>query len=147
MRSFIFALAAIVPAFAIDWARAADEVPEFDIARNCKAETSGAGIEGPAHCTSDETEAKNQLAKRWSSYGASQKKECVGESVIGEREAWTTLCVAHIPTATTAASKSSVKLLGKTNGKAPRHEVAGGRALEVRTEIASPRIAFGENLF
>jgi hypothetical protein len=39
MRTFVFALAAIVPAFAIDWARAADEVPEFDIALNCKAET------------------------------------------------------------------------------------------------------------
>jgi hypothetical protein len=63
MRSFIFALAAIVPAFAIDWARAADEVPEFDIARNCKAETTGVSIEGAAHCTSDETDAKNQLAK------------------------------------------------------------------------------------
>ena len=85
MRTFIFALAAIVAAFAIDGAEAADEVPEFDIARNCKAETSGAAIEGPARCTSDETEAKNQLAKRWSSYSASQKKECVGESTIGGR--------------------------------------------------------------
>ena len=91
MRAFIFALAAIVPAFAIDWARAADEVPEFDIARNCKAETSGAAIEGPAHCTSDETEAKNQLAKRWSSYGASQKKECVGESTIGGEKSYVEL--------------------------------------------------------
>ena len=71
--------------------RAVDEVPEFDIARNCKAETSGAAIEGPAHCTSDETEAKNQLAKRWSSYGASQKKECVGESVIGGEKSYVEL--------------------------------------------------------
>jgi hypothetical protein len=30
--------------------------------------------------------------------------------------AWTTLRVAHISTATTAASKSSVKLMGRTNG-------------------------------
>jgi hypothetical protein len=36
MRTFIFALAAIVPAFAIDRARAADELPELNIARNCK---------------------------------------------------------------------------------------------------------------
>ena len=91
MRTFIFALAAIVPAFAIDWARAADEVPEFDIARNCKAETSGAAIEGPGRCTSDETEAKNQLAKRWSSYSASQKKECVGESTIGGEKSYVEL--------------------------------------------------------
>jgi hypothetical protein len=71
------------PAFAIDGASAADERPEFDIARNCNAETAGAVIDGPASCTRDETEAKNQLAKRWSSYGASQKKECVGESSMG----------------------------------------------------------------
>jgi hypothetical protein len=92
MRAFIFALAAIVPAFASDWARA-DDVPEFDIVRNCKAETSDAGIEGPAHCTSDETEAKNQLAKRWSSYSASQKKECVGESVIGGDRSYVELLI------------------------------------------------------
>jgi hypothetical protein len=91
MRTFIFALAAIVPAFAIDWARAADEVPEFDIALNCKAETSDASIEGVAHCTSDETDAKNQLAKRWSSYSASQKKECVGESTTGGEKSYVEL--------------------------------------------------------
>jgi hypothetical protein len=92
MRTFIFALAAIVPAFTIDWARAADEVPEFDIARECKAETSSAGsIEGAAHCTSDETTAKNQIAKRWSSYSASQKKECVGETVIGGEKSYVEL--------------------------------------------------------
>jgi hypothetical protein len=91
MRTFIFALAAIVPAFAIDWARAADEVPEFDIALNCKAETSGTDIEGPAHCKSDETDAKNQLAKRWSSYSASQKKDCVGESTTGGEKSYVEL--------------------------------------------------------
>jgi hypothetical protein len=48
MRTFIFALAAIVPAFAIDRARAVDEIPAYDIARNCKAETAGAAISGPA---------------------------------------------------------------------------------------------------
>jgi Tfp pilus assembly protein PilV len=83
MRSFIFALAAIVPAFAIDRAGAADEIPAFDIARNCKAEMADASIGGPASCERDETQAKNQLAGRWSSYSASQKKECVGESATG----------------------------------------------------------------
>jgi hypothetical protein len=47
MRALIFALAAIVPAFApIDRAGAADEPPAFDIARNCNAETAGAVIAG-----------------------------------------------------------------------------------------------------
>jgi hypothetical protein len=47
MRTFIFALAAIVPAFAIDRAGAADEPPAFDIARNCAEETAGSAIGGP----------------------------------------------------------------------------------------------------
>ena len=38
---------------------------------------------GPKACMSDETDAKSQLSKRRSSYSASQKKECVGESSEG----------------------------------------------------------------
>ena len=91
MRTFIFAIAAVVPAFVIDRAGAADELPAFDIARNCNEETAGAAIGGPASCTKDETDAKNQLAKRWSSYSASQKKECVGESSIGGEKSYVEL--------------------------------------------------------
>ena len=91
MRTFIFALAAMVPAFAIDWAGAADEPPAFDIARNCNEETAGSVIGGPASCIKDETDAKNQLAKSWSSYSASQKKECVGESSIGGEKSYVEL--------------------------------------------------------
>jgi hypothetical protein len=36
MRTFIFAQAAIVPTCEIDRARAADELPTFDIVRNCQ---------------------------------------------------------------------------------------------------------------
>jgi hypothetical protein len=64
MRAFIFALAAIVPAFAIDRAGAADELPAFDIARNCNEETAGAAIGGPAACSKDETDAKNQRHRK-----------------------------------------------------------------------------------
>jgi hypothetical protein len=91
MRTFIFALAAIVPAFAIDRAGAADEPPAFDIARNCAEETAGSAVGGPAACTKDETDAKDQLAKRWSSYSASQKKECVGESSTGGEKSYVEL--------------------------------------------------------
>jgi hypothetical protein len=90
MRAFIFALAAIVPALAIDRARATDEPPPYDITRNCKEETAG-GLEGPEACMRDETEAKNQLAKRWSSYGASGKRDCVGESSIGGEKSYVEL--------------------------------------------------------
>ena len=75
----------------IDRAGAADGLPAFDITRNCKPETAGASIEGPESCTKDETDAKNQLAKRWSSYSASQKKECVGESTTGGEKSYVEL--------------------------------------------------------
>ena len=95
MRTFILALAAaipaIVPAFAVDRSGTANKLPAFDIARNCKEETSGSGIGGPESCARDETQAKNELAKRWSSFSASQKKECVGEGSIGGEESYVEL--------------------------------------------------------
>ena len=93
MRTFIFALAAIVPALCmIDRAGAADEVPAFDIARNCNEETAGSGIgTGAASCTKDETDAKNELDKRWSQFGATEKKFCVGESSTGGERSYVEL--------------------------------------------------------
>ena len=92
MRTFIFALAAIVvPAVAIDRAMAADELPEFNITRNCNEEIGTAGIGEVKPCNNDEIEAKNQLAKRWSSYSASQKKDCVGESSVGGERSYVEL--------------------------------------------------------
>jgi len=82
MRTFFFALAAIVPAFAIDRAGAADEPPAFDISRNCREEVVGA-ITSVDACAKDEVNAKNELTKRWSEFGASEKKTCTGEASIG----------------------------------------------------------------
>ena len=48
-------------------------------------------IVGPKACMSDETDAKSQLSKRRSSYSASQKKECVGESSVGGEESYVEL--------------------------------------------------------
>jgi hypothetical protein len=82
MRTFIFVLVAVVPAFAVGRAWAADDLPTFDIVKNCKAEDAGADT-GAKACTIDETNAKNELAKSWSSYSASAKKDCIGEASIG----------------------------------------------------------------
>ena len=91
MRTFIFALAAIAPAScAIDRALAIDQPPAFDIARNCKEETAG-GITTVEACTKDETDAKNQLAKSWSRFGASEKKACIGESSGGGGQSYVEL--------------------------------------------------------
>jgi hypothetical protein len=93
MRTFIFALVSIVPvSCVIDQAGAADRLPAFDIARNCSAETAGVAIgTGVEVCTKDETDAKNELAKRWSQFGASEKKFCVGESSTGGEQSYVEL--------------------------------------------------------
>jgi hypothetical protein len=83
MRTCIFALAAIVSVFAIDRAGAADGPPAFDIAKNCREEVVGSAIATTGSCTKDETDAKNELTKRWSQFGASERKSCIGEANIG----------------------------------------------------------------
>jgi hypothetical protein len=91
MRTFIFAVAAIVPALcAIDQAGAADQLPTFDIVRNCSVEVASAGTE-IASCTKDETDAKNELAKRWAQFAASDKPACVGESSVGGGQSYVEL--------------------------------------------------------
>ena len=42
-------------------------------------------------CTKDETEAKNEVAKRWSQYGAYEKKFCVGERTTGGDQSYVEL--------------------------------------------------------
>lgn len=91
MRACIFALAAIVPVFAIDRARAADGPPAFDIARNCREEVVGAATATPESCAKDETDARNELTKRWSEFGATAKKSCIGEADIGGEKSYVEL--------------------------------------------------------
>jgi hypothetical protein len=95
MRTFIFAVAAIVSASCgTNQAWAADQIPAFDIARNCSAELASAGIEmDTASCTKDETGAKTELAKRWPQFGASEKQACVGESSTGGGQSYVELLI------------------------------------------------------
>ena len=92
MRTFIFAVVAIVAAsWTTDQTLATDRIPAFDIVRNCSAEVAAAGIEKVASCTKDETDAKNELNKRWPEFGASNKQSCVGESSIGAGQSYVEL--------------------------------------------------------
>jgi hypothetical protein len=92
MRTFIFAVAAIVAvSWAIDQTLAADQIPAFDIVRNCSAEVAAAGIEKVAGCAKDETDAKNELDKRWPEFGGSDRQACVGESGIGGAQSYVEL--------------------------------------------------------
>ncbi|WP_084804801.1 hypothetical protein [Bradyrhizobium sp. NAS80.1] len=90
MRNFIF-VAVVAASWAIDQAPAADRIPAFDILRNCSAEVASAGTERVADCTKDETDAKNELDKRWPQFGASNKQACVGESSIGAGQSYVEL--------------------------------------------------------
>ena len=92
MRTFILPLAAICAAsWVTDQAVATDRMPVFDIVRNCSAEVAAAGIEKVAGCTKDETDAKNELDKRWPEFGASNKQACVGESSIAAGQSYVEL--------------------------------------------------------
>jgi hypothetical protein len=83
MKKYVFLLAlAAALTSAPQTARAADAVPKFDIARNCKAEVAdGAGTgETLASCTTDEEQARNQLAEQWSEFAREDKTACMRET-------------------------------------------------------------------
>jgi hypothetical protein len=71
------ALLTIAPA-----AFAADAVPKFDIAKNCKAEVADASGVGETmtSCMRDEEDAKRQLAERWAQFAKDDKSVCISET-------------------------------------------------------------------
>jgi hypothetical protein len=62
-------------------AQAGDQVPTFDIKRNCSSEAAvGVDIQlTMTDCVRDEVDAKKQLEQEWSKLGSERKRECVGE--------------------------------------------------------------------
>ena len=83
MRTSIFmaALAAAVLTFP-PAVHAADSLPKFDIAKNCKAEVgeySGIG-ETLESCTHDEQQAMQELQPQWDHYKREDKTACVREA-------------------------------------------------------------------
>ena len=63
---------------------ATDSVPKYDIERNCRSELSGGSPTGEtmASCKASEERARDQLAPRWSSFSAADKKMCTQETQI-----------------------------------------------------------------
>ena len=84
------ALLLVVPVSGAIEARAADRIPTFNIAKNCTDEVAG-GLSTAKACEKDETDAKNELTKRWSKFSASNKKSCVGESTMGGEQSYVEL--------------------------------------------------------
>jgi hypothetical protein len=59
--------------------RAADVVPKFNIAANCKAEVTGGSVAGETleSCISAEQQAKDQLAQQWERFAKADKTMCI----------------------------------------------------------------------
>jgi hypothetical protein len=85
MRTIIVvtALAAALSGISLA-AHAADGVPKFDVAKNCKAEvTEGSGIgETIDSCTRDEEQARQQLIAQWDRFSREDKLACIRETAI-----------------------------------------------------------------
>ncbi len=83
MRTSIFIAAAVAVLSTIPLAaRAADSVPKFDVAKNCKAEVgenSGIG-ETLESCTRDEEQARQQLIPQWDHFSREDKSTCIRET-------------------------------------------------------------------
>jgi len=64
----------------------ADQVPKFDIARNCKldvAATAGLSVGQPLkNCVRDEQKARQQLASQWSKFPAASRVSCTADEDI-----------------------------------------------------------------
>ena len=99
----VFSLLLSVPALAAlvtipqPAAGATDQVPSFNIAKNCAFEASGGAIlQGTAQqtkeaCEHDETNSKNELSKEWSKFTAAAKKSCFEESSMGSEQSYVEL--------------------------------------------------------
>lgn len=86
MRAFFFLFAFLFlapPAMA----RPGGRVPNFNVQRNCGLEAEGAtNIQATKKsCVQDEDQAKKQLDQQWTKLGPKAKRECVGESRIGDQ--------------------------------------------------------------
>lgn len=66
-------------------ANAADALPKYDSAKNCKAQLNyvlGIG-QTEAACVSDEQQARQQLASDWNTFSPAEKASCIRETNIG----------------------------------------------------------------
>ncbi|MGH6682130.1 MAG: hypothetical protein ACREDL_25070 [Bradyrhizobium sp.] len=86
MRAFFFLLALLFLASPA-MAKPGDRVPNFNIQRNCGLEAEGAtNMQATKKsCVQDEAQAKKQLDQKWAKLVDKAKRECVGESRIGDQ--------------------------------------------------------------
>jgi hypothetical protein len=66
-------------------ANAAEALPTYDYAKNCKEQLGyvlGIG-QTEAACVSDEQQARQQLSSEWNSFSPAEKASCIRETNIG----------------------------------------------------------------
>ena len=68
----------IVMLAALPFTPVADNVPKFDIARECRSEGGSQGMQ--EKCAADETEARDQLQSLWIQSSAVDRTGCVRET-------------------------------------------------------------------
>src|SRR5579863_5725367 len=71
------------------------QVPSFDIARNCKAESASSTVVGQSvnMCSHDETLARDEVSKQWSHYTTDARRTCSNESSSGSSQSYVELQV------------------------------------------------------
>jgi hypothetical protein len=64
---------------------AADALPKYDIAKNCKAQLAYViGVrQTEAACVSDEQQSRQKLTSEWGQYSQAAKSSCIRETRIG----------------------------------------------------------------
>ncbi len=74
---------------------AADQVPVYDIVRNCKLDIAAtAGLtddQSLKTCVSDERKARQQLASQWSKFPAGSRVSCSSQESIGGTPSYVSL--------------------------------------------------------
>jgi hypothetical protein len=74
-----------------------DGVPNFDIARSCKLDLAAtAGLtdtQSIQACIRDEQGARKQLGRKWSTYPAASKAECIPQEAVGGSPSYVSLQV------------------------------------------------------
>jgi hypothetical protein len=77
-------IASVAALFLAASSAAAQEFPRFDIETVCRAAPRLAGSDSDPYqsCVRDETEARGQLERQWTSFDAGQRSRCVQETTI-----------------------------------------------------------------
>jgi hypothetical protein len=70
----------IVILAALPVAKIADNVPKFDIARECRSEGGSKTVMD--RCAADEADARDQLQQQWIGFNAKDKAVCIPETNI-----------------------------------------------------------------